>query len=65
MDTTAAVQDLRNKREQEVVQLKKAIEDEAKDHETQLQDARHKYSQQIEQINEQLEQTKKVFSTID
>lgn len=61
MDTTAAVQDLRNKREQEVVQLKKAMEDEAKDHETQLQDTRHKYGQQVEQINEQLEQAKKVF----
>ena len=61
LDTTAAAQDLRNKREQEVVQLKKVIDEEAKNHENQLQEVRHKYNQQIEQINEQLDQAKKVL----
>lgn len=61
LDTTAAAQDLRNKREQEVVQLKKVIDDEVKNHENQLQEVRHKYNQQIEQINEQLDQAKKVL----
>lgn len=60
LDTTAAVQDVRQKRELEVVQLKKLIEDDGKNHEQQLQDARHKHGQQIEQLNEQVDQAKKV-----
>ena len=60
MDTNAAAQDLRNKREQEVLQLKKVLEDDVKTHENQLQEIRHKYSQQTEQINDQLDQAKKV-----
>lgn len=60
LDTTAAVQDVRQKRELEVVQLKKLIEDEGKNHEQQLQDVRHKHGQQVEQLNEQVDQAKKV-----
>lgn len=60
LDTTAAVQDLRNKREQEVVQLKKSIETEVKNYEGQVQELRHKHGQQVEQLNEQLDQAKKV-----
>ena len=60
LDMTAAMQDLRNKRELEVIQLKKMLEDDAKLHDNQLQDVRHKHSQQLEQVNEQLEQVKKV-----
>lgn len=59
LDTTAAVQDLRNKREQEVVQLKKSIDTEAKNHEALVQELRQKHNQQIEQLNEQLDQSKK------
>jgi len=60
MDTNAAAQDLRNKREQEVLQLKKIVDDEVKAHESALQEIRHKYSTQAEQVNEQLDQAKKV-----
>ena len=59
-DTTAAVQELRNKREAEVVQLKRSMEDEAKTHEVQLQEIRHKHTIQVEEVNEQLDQAKKV-----
>jgi len=60
MDTTAAAQELRQKREVEVTELKKQLEDTARTHDAQLQDFRHRHTQQLEQVNEQLDQTKKV-----
>ena len=60
LDQTAAQQEVRNKREQEVMQLKKALELETKNHEAQLQEVRQKQAQQIEQITAELENTKKV-----
>lgn len=59
LDTTAAQQELRSKREQEVASLKKAFEDETVNHESLLQDMRHKHGQEISSINEQLENFKK------
>ena len=58
--STAAVQELQTKREHELVHLRKTLEAETKNHETQLQETRQKYSQQIDQLNEQLDQYKKV-----
>ena len=55
LDSTAAQQELRSKREQEVTVLKKTLEDEAKTHEAQIQEMRQKYSQAIEELAEQLE----------
>jgi len=55
---------VRNKREQEVIQLKKALEDEVKSRETQLQDVRHKNTQQLEQVNVELDNTKKVRTAL-
>lgn len=60
LDQTAAQQEVRNKREQEVIQLKKALEDEVKSREVQLQDLRHKNTQQVEQVNVELDNAKKV-----
>ena len=60
LDQTAAQQEVRNKREQEVIQLKKALEDEVKSREVQLQDVRHKNTQQVEQVNVELDNAKKV-----
>ncbi|KAK5884517.1 hypothetical protein CesoFtcFv8_018330 [Champsocephalus esox] len=60
LDTTAAQQELRAKREQEVALLKKATEDEGRGHEAQVQDLRQKHSQAVEELNEQLEQAKRV-----
>jgi uncharacterized protein (DUF169 family) len=54
LDTTAAVQDLRNKRETEVLQLKQNLETEAKRHEQVVQEFRQKHQAQIEQLNEQV-----------
>lgn len=50
----------RSKRETEVTQLKKTLEEEAKMHEQQMADMRHKHNQAFEELNEQLEQAKRV-----
>jgi len=60
MDTTAAAQELRQKREVEVTELKKQLEEAARSNDAQLQDLRHRHTQQLEQLNEQLDQIKKV-----
>lgn len=57
---------VRAKREQEVASLKKAMEEEGRNHEAQIQDLRQKHSQAVEELNEQLEQAKRVeFSHAD
>lgn len=53
----------RAKREQEVASLKKAMEEEGRNHEAQIQDLRQKHSQAVEELNEQLEQAKRVESS--
>lgn len=63
--TSTAQQELRSKREQEVATLKKALEDEAGNHESQLSDMRHKNAQEISSINEQLESIKKVKTGLE
>ncbi|KAM6967145.1 myosin-14-like [Tautogolabrus adspersus] len=65
LDTTAAQQELRAKREQEVALLKKAMEDEGRSHEAQVQDLRQKHSQAVEELNEQLEQAKRVRAGLE
>uniref|UniRef100_A0AAQ5YCX0 Myosin-9 n=1 Tax=Amphiprion ocellaris TaxID=80972 RepID=A0AAQ5YCX0_AMPOC len=59
LDSTAAQQELRTKRETEVAQLKKTLEDEAKVHEHQLIEMRQKHGQAFDELNEQLEQAKR------
>ena len=50
----------RAKREQEVVMLKKTMEEEVRSHEAQVQDMRQKHTQAVEELSEQLEQAKRV-----
>ncbi|XP_067006005.1 myosin heavy chain, non-muscle isoform X2 [Anabrus simplex] len=59
LDTTAAQQELRTKRELELATLKKTLEEETSVHEVSLADMRHKHSQELAAINEQLESVKK------
>lgn len=61
LDTTAAVQELRNKRELEVDNLKKAIEENQKQSEQQALELRQKYTKQLEAVNEDLDVIKKVI----
>uniref|UniRef100_A0A671R901 Myosin-9-like n=1 Tax=Sinocyclocheilus anshuiensis TaxID=1608454 RepID=A0A671R901_9TELE len=62
LDSTAAQQELRAKRETDVAQLKKTLEDEARSHEQMLVEVRQKHNQAFEELNEQLEQAKRVRS---
>lgn len=50
----------RTKREQEVTELKKAIEEESKNHEGQIQEMRQRHATALEELSEQLEQAKRV-----
>ncbi|XP_048482953.1 myosin heavy chain, non-muscle isoform X2 [Plutella xylostella] len=65
LDTTAAQQELRSKREQEVAVLKRSIEEEAVTHEAALTDQRHKHSQELQQLMEQHEQIKKAKAGLE
>ncbi|XP_059203908.1 myosin-11-like isoform X2 [Centropristis striata] len=65
LDTTAAQQELRAKREQEVAMLKKAMDDEGRSHEAQIQDLRQKHGQAVEELSEQLEQAKRVRAGLE
>ncbi|XP_048846308.1 myosin-11-like isoform X2 [Brienomyrus brachyistius] len=65
LDNTATQQDLRAKREQEVTQLKKAMEEEGRTHEAQVQEMRKKHTQVMEDLTEQLEQSKRAKATLD
>ncbi|XP_056308923.1 myosin-9-like isoform X1 [Danio aesculapii] len=59
LDSTAAQQELRTKRETEVTQLKKTLEEDAKVHEQVMAEVRQKHSQAFDELNEQLEQVKR------
>lgn len=50
----------RSKREQEVAELKKAIDEETKNHEAQIQEMRQRHATALEEVSEQLEQAKRV-----
>lgn len=53
---------LRSKRETEVTQLKKTLDEETRVHELQLAEMRQKHSHGLDELNEQLEQAKRVTS---
>uniref|UniRef100_UPI001EAF5F9F myosin-11-like n=1 Tax=Oncorhynchus gorbuscha TaxID=8017 RepID=UPI001EAF5F9F len=65
LDTTAAQQELRTKREQEVAMLKKVMEEEGRNHEAQVQEMRQKHTQTVEELSEQLEQAKRVRASLE
>lgn len=54
---------IRTKRETEVTQLKKSLEEEAKVHEQVVAEMRQKHSVAFDELNEQLEQAKRVNHT--
>ena len=60
LDTTATVQDLRNKREMELRDLKQKLELSQQQHEAQIQDMRARTNQQIESVNEEVDNMRKV-----
>ena len=60
IDTTAAAQDMRNKREDELMKLKRSKEEETATHEAAMLQLRQKHTQAAEELNVELETTKKV-----
>ena len=60
MDTTAVAKDLQAKREGELSELKRNIEEETKQHETAMQQLRSKHSNLVEELNSQLDNMKRV-----
>ncbi|KAK2721860.1 hypothetical protein QYM36_003988, partial [Artemia franciscana] len=63
--TTAAEQELRTKREQELALLKKSLEEESGHHESQLMEMRHKHSQELEVLHEQMDNAKKIKEVLE
>ena len=58
--STAAQQEIRAQRENELAQLKKQLEDETANHEATVASMRSKNNKALEDLNEQLESVKKV-----
>ncbi|KAK2088967.1 Myosin-14 [Saguinus oedipus] len=59
LDSTNAQQELRSKREQEVTELKKALEEETRIHEAAVQELRQRHGQALGELAEQLEQARR------
>ena len=62
IDTTTAAQEMKQKRESELVALKRSVEEETVAHEAAMAQLRQKHTQLVEELNVQLETTKKVLS---
>uniref|UniRef100_A0A3B4AD74 Uncharacterized protein n=1 Tax=Periophthalmus magnuspinnatus TaxID=409849 RepID=A0A3B4AD74_9GOBI len=60
LDTTAAQQELRSRREAELGDLQRCVEEETRRHEAQLSEIRVKHSSAIDNLQEQLDNTKRV-----
>ncbi|XP_043755829.1 myosin-14 isoform X4 [Cervus elaphus] len=63
LDSTNAQQELRSKREQEVTELKKALEEETRLHEVAVQELRQRHGQALGELAEQLEQARRSKGT--
>ncbi|CAH7455540.1 myosin-14 isoform X1 [Phodopus roborovskii] len=59
LDSTNAQQELRSKREQEVTELKKTLEEETRAHEVAMQELRQRHGQALGELAEQLEQARR------
>ena len=61
IDTTTAAQEMKQKRESELVALKRSVEEETVAHEAAMAQLRQKHTQLVEELNVQLETAKKVW----
>lgn len=62
--STAAQQEIRAQRENELAQLKRQLEEETANHESSVASMRSKNNKALEDLNEQLEAAKKVSSLV-
>ncbi len=65
LDSTAAQQELRTKREQELAALKRSLEEEVVNHEGAIGELRHKHAQALEELNDQLDNVKKAKAALE
>uniref|UniRef100_A0AAQ6IL58 Myosin, heavy chain 14, non-muscle n=1 Tax=Anabas testudineus TaxID=64144 RepID=A0AAQ6IL58_ANATE len=63
LDTTAAQQELRSRREAELNELQRCVEEETRRHEVQLSELRVKHSAALDNLQEQLDNSKRVGET--
>ncbi|XP_031708376.1 myosin-10 isoform X2 [Anarrhichthys ocellatus] len=65
LDTTAAQQDLRSRRETELSDLQRCVEDKTRHHEAQLSELRVKHSAAIDGLQEQLDNSKRARQSLE
>ncbi|XP_037128709.1 myosin-10 isoform X6 [Syngnathus acus] len=65
LDTTAAQQELRSRREVELNDLQRCVEDETRRHEVQLSELRVKHSGAIDNLQEQLDNSKRARQSLE
>ncbi|XP_077433100.1 uncharacterized protein myh14 isoform X7 [Vanacampus margaritifer] len=65
LDTTAAQQELRSRREVELNELQRCVEDETRRHEGQLSELRVKHSATIDNLQEQLDNSKRARQSLE
>ncbi|XP_071814325.1 uncharacterized protein [Apostichopus japonicus] len=64
-DKSAAAQEIQKRREGEVGELKKRLDEETKNHEVIVTDMRHKHNSTLEELNEQLDNVKKAKASLE
>ncbi|XP_039885821.1 myosin-10 isoform X6 [Simochromis diagramma] len=65
LDSTAAQQELRSRREAELSELQRCVEEETRRHETQLSEVRVKHSAALDSLQEQLDNSKRARQSLD
>ncbi|XP_054477243.1 myosin-10 [Anoplopoma fimbria] len=65
LDTTAAQQELRSRRESELNDLQRCVEEETRHHESQLSELRVKHSAAIDGLQEQLDNSKRARQSLE
>ncbi|XP_056236683.1 myosin-10 isoform X5 [Seriola aureovittata] len=65
LDTTAAQQELRSRREAELSELQRCVEEETRRHEAQLSELRVKHSAAIDSLQEQLDNSKRARQSLE
>ncbi|XP_076010942.1 uncharacterized protein myh14 isoform X2 [Genypterus blacodes] len=65
LDTTAAQQELRSRREAELSELQRCVEEETRRHEVQLSELRVKHSSAIDNLQEQLDNSKRARQSLE
>ncbi|KAM9310763.1 LOW QUALITY PROTEIN: uncharacterized protein myh14 [Pholidichthys leucotaenia] len=65
LDTTAAQQELRSRREAELTDLQRRVEEETRHHEGQLSELRVKHSSAIDNLQEQLDNSKRARQSLE